>query len=86
VIEVSKEHGFWGSCGIFLAMASNTHRKTDADSRIHADRHGVMWQRRNENIDDFHSLLVLTISNREQTKTLVKTLELQNTHKQLVIW
>ena len=34
----------------------------------------------------FCSPNLLTISNREQTKTLVKTLELQNTHKQLVIW
>ena len=54
-----------------------------------AETHGEMWQRRIGNINDFQSLSFTKSAHnlkREQTKTLVKTLELQNTHKQLVIW
>ena len=47
----------WGSCGICQTLASHAHRKTTVASRICAERWGVSQQKRNGNINDFHSLL-----------------------------
>ena len=48
---------FFGSCRICQTLASCAHRKMAADRQDCAETHGVSQQKRNGNINDFHSLL-----------------------------